>query len=79
MCHSVLTRVQQVGVLEAQGLVGQEVVSVPEEGQEGHHVVPVVVANGSVGSWVSGPGGLVGSEPALKDTGGEKEGTERWT
>lgn len=63
-----LTGVQQVGVLVSQNLVGQEVVSVSVEGEERHHVVAIVVANGSVGSWVAGSWRLVGPEPALVDT-----------
>lgn len=70
---SVLTRVQQVGILISQSLVGEEVVSVSVEGEEWHHVVAVVVANGSVGLWVAGARRLVGPEPALVDT----EGKER--
>lgn len=70
---SVLTWVQQVGILISQSLVGEEVVSVSVEGEEWHHVVAVVVANGSVGLWVAGARRLVGPEPALVDT----EGKER--
>lgn len=69
----ILTRVQQVRILIAQGLVGQEIVSVSIERQERHHVVTIIVANGGIGTWVAGPGRLVGSEPAFKDAG---KGTE---
>lgn len=34
------------------------------------------MADGGIGSWVVGPERLVGSEPALKDAGEEREGTE---
>lgn len=74
---AVLTRVQQVGILKSQNLVGKEVVSVSVERQEGHHVVTIIVANGGIGTWVVGPERLVGPEPALEDAGEEKEGTDR--
>lgn len=64
---SVLTRVQQVCILISQNLVGQEIVSISIERQEGHHVETIIVANGGIGTWVAGPGRLVGSEPALED------------
>lgn len=70
---SVLTWVQQVGVLKPQSLVGQEVVPVPVERQEGHHVVAVVVADGGVGTRVTGAQRLVGPEPALIDAAIENE------
>lgn len=33
----------------------------------------IIVANGGIGTWVVGPGRLVGSEPALKDAGEERK------
>ena len=70
MCVLSLTRVHQIGVFISQNLVGHEVVPVPVERQEGHHVVAVVVSDGGVGSGVEGAGGCVGPQPALKDTAG---------
>lgn len=69
----VLTWVQQVGILVSQSLVGQEVVSISVEGKERHHVVAVVVANGSIGLWVASSGRLVGPEPAFVDTAKKKK------
>lgn len=71
--YSVLTRVQQVRILIAQNLVGQEILSIPVERQERHHVVPIIVAYGGIGSWVAGPGWLVCSEPTLKDAAGWRD------
>lgn len=71
-----LTRIQQVRVIVSQSFVGQKVVPVPVERQEGHHVVAIVVADGGVGARVAAPGGLVSPEPALVDAGGRREEDE---
>lgn len=48
------------------------------EREEGHHVVTIIVANWGIGTWIAAPERLVGSEPALIDTGEKKEQRDKW-
>lgn len=79
MSICVPTRIQQVGIVISQSLVGQEVVAVSVERHEGHHVVTIVVANRGIGTWVAAPGRLVSPEPALIDAADVIQSTKKMT
>lgn len=60
-----LTGTQQVSVVVSKVLAGDEVLSVPVQGQERHHVVLAVVPYGGVGLWVIRRRWRVPPEPLL--------------
>lgn len=68
-----MTWIQQVGVFISKSLVGQEIISISVQRQEGNHVIAIVVANRGVVAWVAGSRRLVGPEPALIDANEEKK------
>lgn len=63
----IVTRIQQVGIFISKSFAGQEVVSISVERHERHHVVPIIMADGGISTWVACPGRLVSPEPALVD------------